>query len=78
MLLCRFLLFRRDNPELPMIDQYLQSMILRERGNNRKLSEEILEKLSTESKERLFRILKDKEDERNHLERKASRPWIMR
>lgn len=53
-------------------------MILRERGNNRKLSEEILEKLSTESKERLFRILKDKEDERNHLERKARKPWMMR
>lgn len=59
-----------------MIDRHLQSMLLRERGNNRKLAEEILEKLSHESKERLFRIFQDHESERMHLERKARTPWI--
>lgn len=61
-----------------MIDLHLESMLLRERGNNRKLAEEILEKLSAESKERLFRILQDHEHERIHLERKARQPWMMR
>lgn len=59
-----------------MIDRHLQSMLLRERGNNRKLAEEVLEKLSSESKERLFRILQDHESQRTHLERKARQPWI--
>lgn len=59
-----------------MIDRHLQSMLLRERGNNRKLAEEVLEKLSQESKERLFRILQDHDSERTHLERKARTPWI--
>jgi hypothetical protein len=58
-----------------MIDRHLQSMLLRERGNNRKLAEEVLEKLSSESKERLFRILQDHESEKVHLERKARMPW---
>lgn len=61
-----------------MIDRHLQSMLLRERGNNRKLAEEVLEKLSEESKERLFRILQDHENSRIHLERKARTPWMMR
>lgn len=61
-----------------MIDRHLESMLLRERGNNRKLAEEILDKLSYESKERLFRILQSHENERIHLERKARRPWMMR
>ena len=61
-----------------MIDRHLQSMLLRERGNNRKLAEEVLEKLSSESKERLFRILQDHENNRIHLERKARTPWMMR
>lgn len=51
-------------------------MLLRERGNNRKLAEEILEKLSAESKESLFRILQDHEQEKMHLERKVRQPWI--
>lgn len=61
-----------------MIDKYLSSMILRSKGNNRKLAEEVLEKLSAESKERLFRILQDHDNERTHLERKARQPWMMR
>jgi len=59
-----------------MIDRHLNSMLLREKGNNRKLVEEILEKLSAESKERLFRILQDHDNERIHLERKARQPWM--
>jgi hypothetical protein len=59
-----------------MIDRHLQAMLLRERGNNRKLAEEVLEKLSSESKERLFRILQDHENEKTHLERKARTPWM--
>ena len=61
-----------------MIDRHLESMLLRERGDNRKLAEEVLEKLSKESKERLFRILQSHDNERIHLERKARQPWMMR
>jgi hypothetical protein len=56
-----------------MIDRYLESMILRERGQNIKLAQEILEKLSPESKERLFRIFQDKEHEILSLKNKAKR-----
>lgn len=59
-----------------MIDRHLQSMLLRERGDNRKLAEEVLEKLSAESKERLFRILQDHESQKIHLERKVRQPWM--
>lgn len=62
--------------ESEMIDRNLQSMLLRERGDNRKLAEEVLEKLSSESKERLFRILQTHENEKIHLERKARTPWM--
>jgi len=61
-----------------VIDRHLFSMLLRARGNNRKLAEEVLEKLSAESKERLYRILQDQESERASLERKARQPWMMR
>lgn len=61
-----------------MIDLHLESMLLRERGNNRKLADEILDKLSKESKERLFRILQDNERERASLERKVRQPWMTR
>ena len=61
-----------------MIDRYLESMILRERGQNQKLAQEILEKLSPESKERLFRIFQDKENEINAIKRKAkTTPWAL-
>ena len=59
-----------------MIDRHLESMLLREKGNNRRLAEEVLEKLSPESKERLFRILQDHEHDKMHLERKARMPWM--
>jgi len=58
-----------------MIDRYLESMILRERGQNQKLAQEVLEKLSPESKERLFHLLTNKENEINALKRKTRMPW---
>jgi hypothetical protein len=61
-----------------MIDRHLESMLLRQSGNNRSLAKEVLEKLSKESKERLYRILRDQEDERSSLQRKARQPWMMR
>ena len=45
------------------IARHLQSMLLRQRGQNGKLAEEISEKLSAESQERLFRIFQDMEGE---------------
>lgn len=59
-----------------MIDRHLESMLLRERGNNRELVRDILENLSPESKERLFRIFQDHEQEKMRLERKVRRPWL--
>lgn len=44
-------------------DRHLQAMLLRCRGNNISLANEILEKLSPEAKERLFRIFQEKEQE---------------
>ena len=51
-------------------------MILRQRGQNRELVAEILEKISEKGKERLFRILQDMEHERDNLQRKAKMPWL--
>ncbi len=49
-----------------MIDQHLSALILKQRGNNRKLVEEIL-KLSPESKDKLFYILRDLDTENNRM-----------
>jgi len=57
-----------------MFDRHLESMILRERGQNQKLVQEILEKLSPESKERLFRIFQDKDSEIQSL-RNKTKSW---
>lgn len=57
-------------------DRHLESMILRQRGQNRLLAKEIVEKISEEGKERLFRILQDMENEVRSAERKAKTPWI--
>ena len=46
-------------------DVELRRQILRHRGANQKLAEELLEKLSTESKIGLLRILQDDEHERS-------------
>jgi hypothetical protein len=55
-----------------VIDRHLESMILQCRGQNRKLVEEIMEKLSPESRERLFRIFQDHEYEVGALKRRAA------
>lgn len=43
-------------------DRHLEAVLLRQMGNNRKLADEIKEKLSEESKERLYRVIQDMED----------------
>lgn len=56
-------------------DRHLESAILRQRGQNARLAKEIVEKVSEEGKERLFRILQDLENEKSALEKKARMPW---
>lgn len=48
-------------------DRYIESILLRRRGNNRQLIDDINKNLSSESKERLFRILQELEDENGRL-----------
>lgn len=57
-------------------DRHLESAILRQRGQNRQLAAEIVEKISEEGKERLFRILQDVENELRAAERRAKTPWV--
>jgi len=57
-------------------DRHIESMILRQRGRNRDLAKEIVEKISEEGKERLFRILQDLENDKAALERKSRMPWV--
>ena len=59
-----------------MIDRYLESMILKQRGQNRSLAEEILTKLSPENKERLYRIFQDIELELAREKKKTKVPWM--
>lgn len=59
-----------------MIDRHLEAKLLQQRGNNRELAQEILEKLSPKNKERLYRIFQDIESDRNQLERKVKMPWM--
>jgi hypothetical protein len=61
---------------MKVYDRHLEGMILRQRGQNRELVAEILEKISDKGKERLFRILQDMEHERDNLQRKAKMPWL--
>lgn len=58
-----------------MIDQHLRAMILRQQGQNTVLANEIIEKLTPQSKERLYRIFQKIENEYSSLERKAKQPW---
>lgn len=60
---------------MSVFDRHLESFFFRQRGQNRELSREIVEKLSDQNKERLFRIFQDLENERVSLERKARMPW---
>lgn len=61
-----------------MIDRHLQAIIMRQRGQNGELAREIFEHISEKGKERLFRILRDMEDEKADLQRKVRQPWMMR
>lgn len=53
------------------IDRYLESILLRQRGQNQKLAKEVLENLTPESKKQLFHILQDMEDDISRQRRKA-------
>lgn len=57
-------------------DRHLEGAILRRRGQNGLLVKEIIEKVSEEGKERLFRILQEMENEIRASERKARTPWV--
>lgn len=57
-------------------DRHLEGMILRRRGQNKPLIDEIVGKISEEGKERLFRILQDLENELRSAERRAKMPWV--
>ena len=58
------------------MDRHLQAIILRQRGQNGPLVAELLEKLTPQSKERLFRILSDMEQQIASANRKAKQPWM--
>ena len=58
------------------MDRHLQAIILRQRGINGPLVAELLEKLTPQSKERLFRILSDMEQQIASANRKAKQPWM--
>lgn len=61
---------------MKVFDRHLEGVILRQRGQNRELAHELLEKLSERNKERLFRIFQDLEGERANLEKKVRMPWV--
>mgnify|MGYP007027164633 CR=1 FL=1 len=58
------------------MDRHLQAIILRQRGINGPLVAELLEKLTPQSKERLYRILSDMEQQIASANRKAKQPWM--
>ena len=58
------------------MDRHLQAIILRQRGQNGPLVAELLEKLTPQSKERLFRILSDMEQQIASANRKAKQLWM--
>lgn len=60
-----------------MIARYLTAMILRNRGQNQQLADEITEKLSPESQERLYRILQDNENELSRLRQKSTMAYAV-
>lgn len=62
---------------MPSIDEALRVILLTSRGDNRKLFEEIKENLSPESRERLFRVLQEKEQDAaaEKRKRKSGQSW---
>jgi transcription elongation factor GreA-like protein len=59
-----------------MFDKALSQVILKQRGQNQKLATELLDKISEENKERLYRIIQDLESDLAVATRKARMPWI--
>lgn len=65
-----------DGNRTSPIDRYLESMLLRRRGNNGPLAREVLSCLSPEARMRLYRLLQDFEQDVANEHRKAYRsPW---
>jgi len=54
------------------IDQHLSALILKQRGDNRKLVDEVLS-LSADSKNKIFHILLDLDNENKRLKNDARR-----
>jgi len=53
-------------------DRHIQSILLQQRGQNQKLVNDVITLLPEDSKERLFRILQDMENEISNQRRKAT------
>ena len=60
------------------MDRHLVAILLRQRGQNGPLVTEIVEKLSPEAKERLYRVLFEMEQQIASANRKAKSPWSFR
>lgn len=56
-----------------MIDQHLRAALLRARGDNHALAQEVQEKLSPQARERLFRVLQELEEEASRERSKRRR-----
>lgn len=56
-----------------MKDQQLNYFLLKQRGNNQQLAEEIINKLSVESRDQLLRIFQDIEIDNNRLKNQANK-----
>ena len=56
-----------------MIDPHLRAIILRQRGQNQSMAEDVLDNLSPASKERLYRVLQNLERERDSERSKRRR-----
>lgn len=56
---------------MDMKDQQIFYFLMKQRGNNQQLAEEIINKLSVESKDQLFRIFQDIEIDNNRLKNQA-------
>ena len=61
---------------MEMFDRALSQVILKQRGQNQKLVTELLDKISEENKERLYRIIQVLESDLAVATRKARMPWI--
>ena len=55
------------------MDRHLEAVLLRQRGQNGPLVAEVLEKLSPEAKERLFRVLQSMEQDTSNASSKLRR-----